>query len=137
MIGKCKCSVFTKKLSFKKHTGTTDADVKISKPGELLHLALSITIFVRVVDVRQSPFRIRSINLVFGHILLPFQQVQLGSQLVPAPLPAALVVHLEVFQLKGKCSRQVGKSPSTLLMALSTKSSRIAPFKLAMCLMSK
>ena len=70
------------------------ADVKISKPGELIHLALSITIIVRFVDVKQSSFRLWSINLVSGNILLPFQQVQLGSQLAPAPLPAALVVHL-------------------------------------------
>ena len=55
-----------------------------------------------------------SSNLLFGfgasgNILLSFQQVQLSSQLAPAPLPAALVVHLEVFPLRVKNSRQVEK----------------------------
>ena len=72
------------------------ANVKISKLGELIHLALSlsITFIVRFIDVKQSSFRLWSINLVSGNILLPFQQVQLSSQLAPAPLPAALVFHL-------------------------------------------
>ena len=133
MTGKCKCSVFTKKLSFKKWTqspltcsasscsGATPctrtpsrpvcrhtqvlpclanvgyssilafhqsrkflsapkgsfryllqqlrnsfANVKISKLGELIHLALSlsITLIVRFIDVKQSSFRLWSINLV-------------------------------------------------------------------------
>ena len=87
------------------------ANVKISKIGELIHLALSlsITLIVRFIDVKQSSFRLWSINLVSGNILLPFLQVQLGSQLAPAPLPAALVVHLEVFPLRVECSRQVEK----------------------------
>ena len=34
------------------------ADVKISKPGELIHLALSITIIVRFVYVKQSSFQL-------------------------------------------------------------------------------
>ena len=85
------------------------ADVKISKSGELIHLALSITIIVRFVDVKQSSFWPRSINLVYGNILLPFQQLQLGPQLAPAPLHAALVVHLEGFPLRIECSRQVKK----------------------------
>ena len=85
------------------------ADVKISKPGELIHLALSITIIVRFVYVKQSSFQLWSINIVSGNILLPFQQVQLGSQLAPAPLPAALVVHLEIFPLRVECSHQVAK----------------------------
>ena len=54
-------------------------------------------------------FRLWSINLVSGNILLPFLQVQLGSQLAPAPLPALLVVHLEVFPLRVECSCQVEK----------------------------
>ena len=57
------------------------ADVEISKPGELIHLALSIIIIVRFVDVKQYSFRLWS---------------------------------------------RWRKSPSTLLLALSTKSSRIA-----------
>ena len=56
-----------------------------------------------------SIFRLWSINLVSGNILLPFQQVHLGSLLSPAPLPAPLVVHLEVFPLRVECSRQVEK----------------------------
>ena len=48
------------------------ANVKISKPGELIHLALSITIIVRFVDVKQSFFWLWSINLVSGNTLLPF-----------------------------------------------------------------
>ena len=59
---------------------------------------LSIAIIVRFVDVIQSSFRLWSINIVSGNILHPSQQVQLGSQLAPAPLPAALVVHLEVLK---------------------------------------
>ena len=88
------------------------ANVKISKLGELIHLALispSITLIVRFIDVKQSSFRLWSINLVSGNILLPFLQVQLGSQLAAAPLPAALVVHLEVFPLSVECSCQVEK----------------------------
>ena len=133
MTGKCKCSVFTKKVIFQEthryilaspanvgyssflafhqsreflsapkgsfrymlqQSRNSFANVKISKPGELIHLALSITIIVRFVDVKQSSFRLWSINLVSGNILLPFQQVQLGSQLAPAPLPVALVCSL-------------------------------------------
>ena len=154
MTGKCRCSVFTKKLSSKKcclnrasscsgehHENTLSAcvhcagaslanigyssflaflafqqareflsapkgsfryllqqlrnsfaDVEISKPGELIHLDLSIIIIVRFVDVKQYSSWLWS---------------------------------------------RWRKSPSTLLLALSTKSSRIASFKLAMCLMSK
>ena len=111
MTGKCKCSVFTKKVIFQEthryfrpslakvgyssflafhqsreflsvpkgslryrlqQLRNSFADVKISKPGELIHLALSITVIIRFVDVKQSSFRLKSINLVSGNILLPF-----------------------------------------------------------------
>ena len=48
------------------------ANVKNSKPGELIHLALSITIIVRFVYVKQSSFQLWSINFVSGNILLHF-----------------------------------------------------------------
>ena len=72
-------------------------------------ISVPVAAIVRFVDVKQSSFRLWSINLVSGNILFPFQQVQLGSQLAPAPLPAALVVHLEIFPLRVKCSHQVAK----------------------------
>ena len=69
-----------------------------------------------------------------GNILLPFLQVQLGFQPAPAPLPAALVVHLEVFPLRVECSRQVEKVAVHIGVAPLNKV--LKNCLLVMCLMS-